>query len=102
MAKKVKGVPVTMRALVQRINRGLARRDGCMHGQDPMCRRCEENGFAPATILKASRGERARLDLGEFYVLDVSGNSVLSKQIDPEELGRELGVLHAWERVAEV
>jgi hypothetical protein len=79
MAKK-QGVPITTRALVQRINRALGKRD---------------------EVLKITRGERARSDLGDFYVLDVSMNAVVSKDVDPEELGRKLGVLKEWERVVE-
>lgn len=76
--KTSNAVPVTMRALVQRINRKLKEDD---------------------RVLKASRGERARLDLGDFYVLDVSINGIAEKQVDPEDLGRELGVLQPYERV---
>jgi len=69
-------VPVSVKALVQRINRRL---------------KDDEQ------ILKKSRGARARLDLGEWYVLNWNRNLIVDKRVDPEELARELGVLHEWE-----
>ena len=71
-------VPVSTRALVQRINRKLK---------------------AEESVLKASRGARAQQDLGDYYLLDWRTNAVHAKDVDPEDLGRELGVLKAWERV---
>jgi len=74
---ETKTVPVTMRALVQRISRKLAAEE------DP--RR-----------LMAARG-KAREKLGDYYVLKqgVVGNSF----VDPVEFGRKLGVLKQWEEV---
>ena len=79
MKTKNPRVPVTVRALVQRINRNLAKDGRALH---------------------AARGERARLDVGDFYVIDVSVNGVVKTNVDPEAMGREMGVLQAWERVA--
>jgi hypothetical protein len=79
MAGKVK-VPVTKRALIQRVNRALAK-DG--------------------EQLKATKGAQAQLDLGEFYVVDVSLNAVSRKDVDLEKLARELGVLKPYEALAE-
>jgi hypothetical protein len=75
-------VPVTMRALIARINRKLRPDD---------------------MTLKIARSRRARLDLGEFYVLNARLNAIVYhyKHCDPEELGRELGVLKKWEKVHE-
>ncbi len=80
MGKKAEGqkVPVTERAVVQRINRKLRDDD---------------------QVLKVTRGERARLDLGDFYILNWRLNVIADKFVDPEEMGRELGVLQPWERV---
>jgi hypothetical protein len=78
--KKTEGVPVTMRALIQRINRKIA---------------------ADGEVLKTARGDRARLDLGAYYVIDVNRNFIASKHVDPEAWGRELGVLRPYECVAE-
>ena len=63
---------ITMKALIARINRQLTK--------DSM-------------LLRKTRGERAKLDLGEFYVHDYSYNIPNECHVDPEEYGRELGVL---------
>lgn len=75
-----KQVPVSRRALFARINRHL-KKDG--------------------EWLRASRGERALQDLGEYYVIDISRNFVLHKDVDLEDLGRELGVLAAFEKLTD-
>jgi hypothetical protein len=49
--------------------------------------------------LKATRGERARADLGDFYVVDVDRNFLVATHVDPEAYGRELGVLRQYEVV---
>jgi hypothetical protein len=71
VSKVKSGVPVTTRALVQRINRKLSALDG---------------GDPRAEQVRAARG-KARETLGEFYLLDL------------DALGRKLGVLRAWERL---
>lgn len=73
-------VPVTMRALVQRISRRLQR----------------DAGHADVS-LRASRGLRQKQNFGDFYV--VERNTVTHWHIDPKEWGRELGVLEAYETV---
>ena len=78
MAKKT--VPVGKRALIARINRTLKKDD---------------------EMLKATRGERARSDLGDYYIIDVRGNLILHKDVDLEDLGRELGVLKGVEHLEE-
>ena len=78
MAKQSK-VPVTMRALVQRINRNLAEKE---------------------MQLKKSRG-RLRSDVGEYYVLDINRNFIAKQHVDPEDLGRRLGVLSDWEKAVD-
>ena len=79
MARKTL-VPVSMAALMARINRKLAH-DG--------------------EQLKATRGERARQDFGDYYIIDRSGNFVVAKHCDPEELAREIGVLQPYEALRE-
>lgn len=83
MAKKTRNrartVPVTMRALIQRINRALLKND---------------------EKLKATRGGRMQTDYGDYYTLDFRLNAVIRGDVDPEELGRELGVLRPYEHVA--
>jgi hypothetical protein len=80
MVKRKSFVPVSERALVQRINRKLLLDD---------------------QRLVKTRGAQAILDLGEYYVLDWRRNLALDTRVDPEDLGRELGALRPWERVAE-
>jgi hypothetical protein len=70
--------PVALQALIGRINRALAKQD---------------------EVLKKARGGRAIQDLGEWYVANFNRNYLVSKDVDPESLGRELGVLEPWEKV---
>jgi hypothetical protein len=73
-------VAVSRRALIQRINRKLRDSD---------------------RMLKATRGERARVDVGDYYVIDVRVNGIVEKDVDLEETARDLGVLTAYERLVE-
>lgn len=70
---------VSMKALIQRINRKL--------GADEK--------------LRKSRSRAAKSDVGDFYIIDINRNVLMSTHVDPEELGRELGVLHQSETVVE-
>jgi len=78
-AKRAKRVPVSRRAIVQRIKRKLA---------------------ASGRRFKASRGSRARADLGEYYILNERRNVVAEKYVDLEAYARELGALAEWEILA--
>ena len=69
---KRKAGPVTMRALIQRINRKLEQND---------------------QRLRVARGS----DLGRYYILDFKHNSVVKRHVDPEALGRDFGVLKDYE-----
>jgi hypothetical protein len=79
VAKKRRNkMPVSERAIIQRINRKLK----------------------PALeALKVARSERMRLDVGQYYIIDYRMNAILHHDVDPEALGRELGVLKPWEEV---
>jgi hypothetical protein len=70
--------PVTLRALVQRINRSLAKDD---------------------ELLRKSRGLRMALAVGDWYIVNIRRNWIVGKNVDPEALGRDLEVLHPWEKV---
>ena len=75
-------VPVTMRAIVQRINRKLA-----------------ADGYRR---LKQSRGRPWKYldhDVGTWFLVDGSRNCVERTHVDPEEFAKELGVLKPWEDV---
>lgn len=74
---KKRTVPVTARAMTQRINRALA----------------------PNEQLKATRGARAQTELGAYYIVDVRRNAITRSRIDLEELAKELGVLQPYERL---
>ena len=76
---------VSRRALLQRINRKLLAE--------------AEGDAARADQVRTSRGDKARQELGAFYRVDVGRNSIAEKDVDLEELGRELKVLAAWERL---
>ena len=75
-----KTVPVSMRALIQRINRKLK----------------PEN-----ETLKVLRGDRWRNDLGNYFIVDFYRNVVVAQHVEPEKLGRELEVLKPWEHIVE-
>jgi hypothetical protein len=47
--------------------------------------------------LRASRSERARSQVGDFYVVDVERNFMVDDHVDPVELATRLGVLNAYE-----
>ena len=80
MGKRRK-VPVTMRALIQRINRKLA--------PNQKLKKCRHPSLETTTRP------------GEFYVVDMRRNFVIDLDADPEKMGRELGVLEPWEAVVD-
>jgi len=49
--------------------------------------------------LIASRSERCRLDMGDYYV--VRSNNIVETHVVLEEYGRDLNALAAWAAVAE-
>lgn len=65
-----------MRIIVRRINQKLA---------------------AKRQILMATRKIRTTQHLGDYYILDLSGN-VIDTHIDPEKLARKLDVLKEGEK----
>ena len=70
-----KKVQITERALVQRLNRKLAK----------------EN-----ELLRAGRGER---DLGRYFVVDTRRNLIVRKDVDLESLARDIGAIAPWEEL---
>ena len=76
MPAKRTTVPVTLKALMARINRKLAD-DGA--------------------ILKAARGDRIAASFGRYFI--VRGGQVTTQRVGPEGLGRKLGVLQDWEHL---
>lgn len=72
-----KRVPVSERAVLQRLNRHL-KKDGEM-------------------VRKTRAGSRAYQDLGPYHAVDLSQNIVTRLNVDIEAWAREAGVLAAWE-----
>lgn len=70
--------PISMRSLLQRINRKIASKN---------------------EIIRASRGSRAKSELGDFFTLDVSYNCIVAKDVCPIDLAKELGILKPYEHV---
>jgi hypothetical protein len=71
---------VTLRALIERINRKLRHDSRALHT-------CREGHTW------------RRHNMGRYFIVD-AGNLPLCRDVDPEKLGRELGVLTELERVA--
>jgi hypothetical protein len=68
-------IPVSRRAVTQRVNRAL-RKDG-----------------------KVLKGRPGRGPKGRYYIVSLARNVVLEHDVDPEAIGRELGVLFPYEKV---
>jgi hypothetical protein len=81
MSDQASQTPVTKQTLVARINCKLAK-----------------EGRALQRCLPGSELHR---ELGDYYVLDVAMNAILSVNIDLEDWARELGCLQSSERLAE-
>ena len=71
---KGKKIPISKRALVQRLNRHLRKQNEALRGK---------------------RGENT----GEYYLVDFKRNAVVEDSVAIEKLGRELGVLKPYERL---
>jgi len=76
----MKTATISRRALLQRINRALG----------------SEN-----QVLRATRGEMDRAELGDYYIVDVARHAVTKKNVDPVKLGLDLGVLRKYERLVD-
>jgi hypothetical protein len=72
-------VKITARAAKERINRELA----------PDLR-----------ALKTARTPQAIIDHGKYYVVDFERNYLVHRDVNLEEYGQKLGVIHGWESVA--
>lgn len=73
-------VPVTWRAVLQRIKRRLAKED---------------------ETLRTALGSTARAAFGHYFVVNKRSNQVTMTHVSPPDLARKLGVLAAWETVQE-
>jgi hypothetical protein len=77
MAKKQK-VPVSVRAVVQRINRELKKK---------------------GKVLRATRGAEARKQFGGFFVVGFRSGAVQDKNIKLEAFARKVGAIETYEYV---
>lgn len=93
MAHKVSGrqkVPVSARAVLQRINRKLGKQDW----PEKVCK-------ARAYYDGDGRGPYPDPNMGEYYRVDIERNFLTYTHVNIEELGRELEVLAPYEALAE-
>lgn len=79
MNKKVK-VSISMRALLQRINRTLAK-DG--------------------QVLKKSRSEKMICSVGEYFIVDLKSSCIICQNENPIDLGKKIGALKPYEEVSD-
>ena len=77
MSKKMT-LPVSVRALIRRINRRLS------HSGER---------------LRTPHSGRGLTELGQYFILNVTHNVVVMHHVDPEAIGRKIGVLAGWESV---
>lgn len=73
-------VPISERALIQRINRAL-KKDG--------------------EILKKARSTTTSSAVGDFFIVDTNLTGIVHRDIDLEDLGRKLKVLQVFEHLEE-
>jgi hypothetical protein len=78
ISKRVRSVPVTQRAVVQRLSRRLE---------------------ADGKVLKKARGAYAADALGDYFVL--RNGSVINHHVDLEAFARESGALAEYEQLIE-
>jgi hypothetical protein len=52
-------------------------------------------------MLRATRGARAKSDLGRYYIVNFMRSWIVAHDVDPEAVGRELGVLEDYEQLVE-
>jgi hypothetical protein len=71
-------VPVSLRAVIQRINRKLSPEE---------------------KVLKIARSQRTADVMGWYYTIDANGGWVIRKWVDIKQFAHELGVLKPWEEL---
>ena len=81
-------VPVTERALVQRINRALAKQD-------------RKLSKSRSFYTSDGQGPHYNDNLGAFYVVDTNRNMLADSHVNIEGLGRSLEVLAEWEALCD-
>lgn len=87
MTPKGQKVPLTERALVQRINRKLAH-------EGEVLKKCR------CAVCGNRIDGSAHCNLGPYFIVDLSTNAVTNKEMDDlESLGNELKVIQPWEKL---
>jgi len=81
---KVQKVPVSERALVQRVNRKLKADDKKLH---------------TARDYRDGARRYENTNMGRYYIINLNSNSVAELHADLEWWGRKLGVLRDWEEL---
>jgi hypothetical protein len=71
-------MPVTIRAVTQRLNRRLK---------------------SEYLVLTATRGDQQREQFGDYFLLNFRKKTVVRTHIDLELLARDWGVLQDWEKM---
>ena len=80
MPTTTKTVPVTRRAVMQRVNRKLGQRN---------------------EALRAWRSSSQEYSIGDLYRLDFAANAVLDVNVDLDPFAREVGALQPWEEISQ-
>ena len=78
MTEKERRVPVSVRAVIQRINRRL-KKDGL--------------------LLKTCRGNRWYSKIGHYYLVSIKSGRLVETEIDLEKLARREHALELWEEL---
>ncbi len=52
-------------------------------------------------MLRASRSEADRAAMGDYFVIDLKADRIVSSNADPVALAKSLGLLRAFEQVTE-
>lgn len=77
----MKNIPITTRAVFQRLNRALAK-------DLRVLKKCRES----------SRWHR---DLGDYYIIDADRNSIVDTHVDLEKLAKQMKLIQPFEKVVE-
>ncbi|MBZ5527075.1 MAG: hypothetical protein LAN71_04110 [Acidobacteriia bacterium] len=81
MSSKRQLVPVSERAIVQRLNRAMGKE---------------------GLRLKKARSTQTETSVGEWYVIDITRNFVAQQDVDLAKLAKKWKVLAAWETVGDL
>ena len=65
--------------------------------QETLLKRINRTLRPRGAALRRARGERARIMLGDYYLVAVDNHTILRRYLELEAFGRELGVLGADE-----